>query len=156
MPTRQDPLLGFQFSLQIKGGPIQSEGAYFRELSGLAVEYEVVEHKTVDKQGLPIVQKFPGRISYSPVTLKRGIAADLSLWTWHRKAYEDARQRARAEVIITMYNRNYNPLLTWNLINAWPTKISGPQFQVDSADIGMEELTLVYEQMTVELKAGGG
>jgi phage tail-like protein len=152
--ARQDPLLGYQFSLQIKGGPIQSEGAYFRELSGLGSEYEVADHRTIDAQGMLVVQKVPGRISYAPVTLKRGITADLSLWKWHRKVCEDAEKRARADVTIIMYDRNYNAVIRWNLTRAWPSKISGPQFQSDSTDIGMEELTLVYEGIT-QIEGGG-
>lgn len=154
MTERQDPLLGYQFSLQIKGGPIESEGAFFRELSGLGSEYEVADYRTVDKQGKLVVQKIPGRISYSPVTLKRGITADLSLWKWHRKVLEDAEDRARADVTIIMYDRSYNPVIRWNLTRAWPSKISGPQFQSDSTDVGMEELTLVYESIT-QIEGGG-
>lgn len=154
MATRQDPLLGFQFSLEIKGGPAPGVGAFFRELSGLGSEYEVAEHRTIDERGLLVVQKVPGRISYAPITLKRGITADLSLWKWHRKVAEDAEKRARADVTIIMYDRKYNPVIRWNLTRAWPSKISGPQFQADSTDIGMEELTLVYESIT-QIEGGG-
>jgi phage tail-like protein len=152
--TRQDPLLGFQFSLQIQGGPVSGEGAYFRELSGFGSEYEVAEYRTIDEKGLLVVQKVPGRVSYTPLTLKRGITADLSLWHWHRKVAEDAETRARAEVTIILYDRNYNPVIRWNLARAWPSKISGPQFQADSTDIGLEELTLVYEGIT-QIEGGG-
>ena len=156
MAARQDPLLGFQFGLEIEGGPVKTNGAYFRELSGFGVEYQVAEHKIVDKAGMPTVQKMPSLISYSPVTLKRGITADLSLWTWHRAASSGELSKLRASVTITMYNRNYTPVIKWNLVNAWPSKISGPQFQADGADIAMEEITLVYESMTEKLEAGGG
>jgi phage tail-like protein len=44
-----------------------------------------------------------------------------------------------------MYDREYNSVVSWHLINAWPSKISGPTIASDSNDFTIEELTIVHE-----------
>lgn len=46
-----------------------------------------------------------------------------------------------------MYDRDYKPAAKWDLINAWPTKVTGPSFKSDSNEYGVEEVTLVHEGM---------
>lgn len=146
-----DPLLSYQFSLQVIGGPVLPASVFFRQISGIGVEYGVAEHKTISESGIPIIQKIPARPTYSPVTLKRGIASDLSLWAWHKMVMEEATaELARADVQIVMFNRMYLPVLQWTLSRAWPSKISGPEFQTDSTDVAMEELTLVHEGVVID------
>lgn len=146
-----DPLLAYQFSLQLIGGPVLPSAIFFRQISGISVEYGVAEHKTITESGIPLIQKIPARPTYTPITLKRGIASDLSLWSWHQMvADEKTAGLARADVQIIMYNRMYIPVLQWTLIRAWPSRISGPEFQTDSTDVAMEELTLVHEGITID------
>lgn len=146
-----DPLLAYQFSLHLTGGPILPSAVFFRQISGIGVEYGVAEHKTLAENGIPRIQKIPARPTYMPITLKRGIASDLSLWTWHSMVMTEATaDLARADVQIIMYNRMYVPVLQWTLLRAWPSKISGPEFQTDSTDVAMEELTLVHEGVVID------
>ncbi|MCB0082974.1 MAG: phage tail protein, partial [Caldilineaceae bacterium] len=138
-------------SLQFTGGPTLPTTAFFREISGIGVEYGVAEHKTVSESGIPFIQKIPARPTYSPITLKRGIASDLSLWLWHKMVVDEiTAELARTNVQIVMYSRMYLPVLQWSLKRAWPSKISGPQFQTDSTDVAMEELTLVHEGIEID------
>lgn len=153
MPLRkQESVLAYNFALELRDGPLgeKSKTAYFREISGLGVDYDVVEHKTVDAQGRPIVQKIPGRISYGAITLKRGITADLSLWEWHRVILEETVEKARTTVLIRLFDASYRELFHWTLARAWPSKISGPQLTAESNDIAVEELTIVYESFVRE------
>ena len=149
---KHEPVLAYNFALELRDGPLsaKAKGAYFHEVSGLSVDYEVVEHKTIDAQGRPLVQKLPGRISYGAVTLKRGITADLSLWQWHKSIFEETVEKARTTVLITLYDAGYHELFHWTLARAWPSKISGPQFVADSTDVALEELTIVYESFLKE------
>ncbi len=64
-----DPLLGFNFALEIEG----KLAGYFTEASGIGSEHEIVEHKVVDESGHEMVHKIPGRLKWQDVTLKRGI-----------------------------------------------------------------------------------
>jgi phage tail-like protein len=139
-----DPLLGFNFSLEVADHDITG---YFTEVSGLTSEHEVVEHKVVTDDGREVVQMIPGRIKWSEVTLKRGITADTGFWTWRDDVVKGDVDGARDTVTIQMYNRNYEAITTWTLFNAWPSKITGPELKSDSNDFTVEELTLVHEGM---------
>jgi phage tail-like protein len=44
-----------------------------------------------------------------------------------------------------MYDRKYVAVVTWSLVNAWPSKLTGPQIASDSNDFTIEELVLVHE-----------
>jgi phage tail-like protein len=44
-----------------------------------------------------------------------------------------------------MYDYHFEEVARWEVSNAWPSKVSGPQFKPESADFGIEELTLVHE-----------
>ena len=45
----------------------------FREVTGLDSETEVIEHRVTGKGGNLIVQKIPGALKWSNITLRRGI-----------------------------------------------------------------------------------
>ena len=61
----EDPLVGFNFSLEIGGGLV----GYFTECSGIGSEHDVVEKQFVDKNGHSFVRKVPGLLKYNNVTM---------------------------------------------------------------------------------------
>jgi phage tail-like protein len=138
---REDPLVGFMFKLDLQG----TVTGYFTECSGLGSEHEVVEHKVVGQDGKEITMKIPGRLKWSDLTLKRGITKDMQIWEW-RKMVEDGNVKAaRKNGTITMLDREYNPAAQWDFTDAWPSKVSGPTPKADSNEIGVEEMTIVFE-----------
>ena len=139
-----DPLIGFNFRLEIEG----KLAGYFTEASGIGSEHEIVEHKVVDDSGHEIVQKIPGRLKWENVTLKRGITDAMDIWDW-RKLVEDGKMGdARTNCSIIMMDRNYEDVARWDFVNAWPSKVSGPSVKSDSNEFGVEEVTLVHEGMS--------
>lgn len=142
-PETEDPLLGFNFMLQLEG----AMAGYFTECSGIGSEHEVTDHKVVDDSGHELTRKIPGRLKWGDVTLKRGITSDLSIWEWRHLVVEGKMGDSRKNITITMLNREYSPVAIWNFTNAWPSKVNGPALKSDGNDIGVEELTIVHEGM---------
>jgi len=136
-----DPLVGFQFSLELQGAVT----GFFSDVSGLESETEVIEHKVVDGKGQGSIQKIPGRLKWANVTLKRGVTADTQIWEWRKLVEEGKIKDARKNGSIVMYDYNFEKVAQWDLVNAWPSKVSGPQFKSDSNEVGVEELTIVHE-----------
>ena len=145
MPARAtDPVIGFSFSVEISG----KVAGYFTEIGGLGSETEIVEHKVTDPQGRDVIQKIPGRLKYTDVTLKRGVTAALDFWTW-RKMVEDGNiVGARSNGTIIMYDQALTAVAQWDFTNAWPTKVSGPSISSDSNAFGVEEMSICYETLT--------
>jgi phage tail-like protein len=141
--TTEDPLLGFNFLLELEG----AIAGYFTECSGVGSENEIVEHKVVDKSGHEVVRKIPGRLKWQDVTLKRGITSSLQIWEWRDFVVKGSMSDARKNMTITMLDRNYNPVAKWHFSNAWPSKVTGPSFKADSNEFGVEEVTIVHEGM---------
>jgi phage tail-like protein len=143
-PGREDPLLGFNFALDVSG----TIKGYFTEVAGIGSENEVIEQKVVNEKGIEIVLRIPGRLKWGDITLKRGITSSMDLWDW-RKQIEDGKVKdARKNGSIVMFDRELKEAARWNFVNAWPSKITGPSPKADSNEIGIEELTIVHENIS--------
>ena len=139
-----DPLVGFQFSLDL-GDDITG---YFTEVSGIGSENAVVTHKVVNTLAKEVTLQVPGRIEWGEITLKRGLTTNFDFWTWRETVITGDTEGARKDISITMYDRNYTAVVTWDITNAWPSKLSGPTIASDSNDFAIEELTIVHEGLT--------
>ena len=140
-----DPLIGFMFSLDING-----LSGYFTEVSGISSENAVVTHKVVNDEGKEVTLQIPGRAEWGEITLKRGLTSNTEFWDWREKVVTGDVAGARTNCTINMYDRDYNTTFTWTIINAWPSKITGPQIASDSNDFTIEEITIVHEGMYID------
>ncbi len=152
MPTiidssREDPLVGFSFGLEVGGGKISG---YFTEVTGLGSETEIIEQKVVNEKGHEVVIKIPGRLKWGDIVLKRGITSNLDMWDWRKQVEDGDVKGARSNGSIVMYDQSGSEVARWNFNNAWPAKISGPSPKSDSNEIVVEELTLVHEYIKRE------
>ena len=141
--TREDPLVGFNFMIDI-GGKITG---YFTEVSGLGSESEAIESKVVNEKGVEVVLKIPGRLKWGDITLKRGITTNMDMWDWRQLVVDGKVKDARSNASIVMFDREGSEAARWDIINAWPLKISGPSPKADSNEIGIEELTIAHEKI---------
>lgn len=137
---REDPLAIFQFGLELDG---TLEG-FFTECSGVGSEHDVIEQQVV-KDGHAWIMKVPGIIKYQDITLKRGITSDMQIWEWRAAAEQGKMDVARKNASVIAFNRNFEEVARWNLYNAWPSKVSGPDFNSASSEFGIEEVTIVHE-----------
>lgn len=54
-------------------------------------------------------------------------------------------------------SKGANPVLaTWTLTRAMPTRFKGPDLSSTASQVAIEELTLVYEDITLETRSAGG
>ena len=139
--TREDPLVGFHFSIEVQG----IVTGYFSEVSGLGSETELIESKVVNDKGVEVTLKIPGRLKWEDITLKRGLTSNMDIWEWRKMVEDGDIQGARKNGSVTMLDQNLTAVARWDFFNAWPSKCTGPQPKSDSNEIGIEELTLVHE-----------
>lgn len=138
---RTDPLIVFQFGLEIDG----VLDGYFAEVSGIGNYHEVVEKQLVNKQGHSFVMKAPGILKDDDIVLKRGITADMQIWEWRAEAERGDLKSMRRNCSIVMFNRQFEEIARWDFVNAWPSKVSGPEPSSDGSEFGIEEVTLAHE-----------
>ncbi len=145
MANREDPLVAFKFGLEIEG----KLSGYFTSVSGIGSESEVIEHKIVNPDtGETIIQKLPGRLTWTEVTLKRGVTSSIDIWAWRQEVVDGNIEDARTNCSIIAYNQANEEIARWNFENAWPSKVTGPEMDAGGQDYMVEEVTIVHEGMT--------
>lgn len=160
----------FAFHVQFAPGFKPAEGlsdeilGAFSDVSGLEA---TMEHKVVNQGGDNYGSRMlAGRVSFSTVVLKRGIARSQSLWRWWAMfAGADMRDDAkpiranRCDVLIGLIaprgsfsgdEESDTPperraAIGWKLENAMPVKFRVGDLSSKGSEIAIEELHLVHE-----------
>lgn len=141
--TRNNPYSGFNFLVEIDG----LVDAGFSEISGLGHEIAVIEYREgSDRRGA--VRKLPGLHKVGDVTLKRGLAGSLSLFQW-LKAVRDG-QPERRQVAVILMNEIGQPVMRWQLQNAWPRKLTHGPLSAAGDIVAVEEMVLAVETIDIE------
>jgi len=141
---QKDPLVQANFYVSVDG---KIDSMVFRECSGLGSEQEVVEYKGSVKDDYHTVVMVPGRLKWTPITLRRGITDSMAAWKWRKEVEDGNVMTARANGSIVMVDQTGTEVARWNFQRAWPSKISGPQMNSGSNDIGVEEIVIVHEKL---------
>ncbi|HUX86711.1 MAG TPA: phage tail protein [Chloroflexota bacterium] len=135
-----DPFIAAKFWVEIGG----IASGFFTECSGLSAETEIFEYA---EGGLnDFVHKLPVRTKYSNIVLKRGWVETDDLWKWYQKTI-DGRIEAKSVSILVYENKVQspsNPKARWDLIQAYPVKWQGPEFNADIEGVVVETLEIAH------------
>jgi phage tail-like protein len=128
--------------------------ASFSECQGLGVtiKYEAFHEGGVNDQKRILL----GQPEFSEVTLKRGLTDDLIFWNWASQVMKTDSQKTiqRRNVNILVFNQAGETMQSWTLIGAVPVGWKAPALSATGKEVGIEELTLVYEGLKVASKTG--
>jgi phage tail-like protein len=136
-PLRADSqAVGQTIQVTINGEPVRG----FVELTGIRTEIEVVPLYDASDPNpkLTIGRRKPGSI-----VLKRGVAADTSLWDWYSNVINGASDKRTIQV--TVYNRRNKPVARYHLENAWPSTYEVSAFTAESGRAALETVTMTCE-----------
>ncbi|MFB6317223.1 phage tail protein [Saccharicrinis sp. FJH54] len=142
MPTDY-PLVKFHFQVDWGGTKIG-----FTEVSGLDVETEVVEYRAGANPEYSKL-KMPGMQKFSNITLKRGtFAGDNEYFTWWNTVKLNTIERRN--ITISLLNEEHEPVVTWKVKNAWPSKIQSTDLKADGNEVAIESMEIVHEGLTIQ------
>lgn len=142
MAKREDPLVAFKFGLEIEG----KLSGFFTQVGGIGSETEVIAQKVVNSEtGETVINQIPGRLSWTPVTLKRGVTSTMDIWAWRQQVVEGKVDEARTNCSIVAYSQDNKEIARWNFENAWPSKVTGPEMDAGSTNYMIEDVTIVHE-----------
>jgi phage tail-like protein len=114
----------------------------FRECTGIAVE---VETKDYMEGGLnDYVHKLPTRVKYPNVVLKRGVTHESALLDWFNKTRADYPGNWQ-QVTIQLLGPAAVPVQSWQFMDAYPVKWTGPNLNASSNQIATETLEMVHK-----------
>jgi phage tail-like protein len=142
MPAEENSAASYYFTLNLGG----SEAAgLFAECSGLSSASEVVAHTASDANGKPLVQKFPGQLQWSNITLKRGVDQQNQLWTWRKEIIDGKIKEARKDGSISVVDSTGGIVVTYKFVRAWPCRYSSPGLHAGGNEVLVEELEIAHE-----------
>jgi phage tail-like protein len=137
------PLVKFHFQVEWSGTKIG-----FTEVSGLDVESEVVEYRDGASPEYSKI-KMPGMQKYSNITLKRGtFATDNEFYNWWNTVKLNTIERR--DITISLLNEEHEPVITWKVKNAWPSKVQSTDLKADGNEVAIESMEIVHEGLTIQ------
>jgi phage tail-like protein len=145
-PTKTYPLPKFHF--QVSWGKTRMG---FTEVTGLDFETEVIEYREGNMKQYNKLKQ-PGLTKYGNITLKRGtFLGDFDYYTWWKQTYffQEKSQTFRTNVTIQLMDEQHNPIVTWTLANAWPTKVQSTDLKADANEVAIESIELAHEGLTI-------
>jgi len=137
------PLVKFHFQVEWGGTKIG-----FTEVSGLDVETEVVEYREGNSPEYAKI-KMPGMQKFSNLTLKRGtFKSDNDYFAWWNTVKLNTIERR--DITISLLNEVHEPVVTWKVKSAWPTKIQSTNLKADGNEVAIESMEIVHEGLTIQ------
>jgi phage tail-like protein len=143
------PLPVYNFRVEI--GP---DAVAFSEVSGLNIQYDVTTFKESQvASGIagPRVLHMPSQATATNVAFKKGLVPATSLanlYNWIKGV--TINQVEKKDVFVRLCNEKGEPVVSWKIINAFPTKLDGPVFDASSTDVAVETFELRADGITIE------
>jgi phage tail-like protein len=153
--TRVDPVLSHNFTiglvdsssaLAISDPPgysavLDVPVAGFSECSGLEMSMQAEEYKEGGRNGA--VLKFLNRVTWTPLTLKRGVTSGTQLWDWFYGFV--AGNGRRRDGVITLLDGAHAPQRVWFFRRGLPTKYTGPALNATQNNVAIEAIEITHE-----------
>lgn len=113
----------------------------FSECSGLEMGLDIEEYKEGGNNGT--VLRFPTRLKWTNLKLKRGVALSDDLWLWHYSFVEG--QVKRYDGVITLQDEEHQAVKIWKFTRGIPVKWTGPSLNASQSQVAIEELEIAHE-----------
>jgi phage tail-like protein len=149
--VRTDPYRAFNFLVRLvdssgsPGGTTPSQqgtpSGGFSECSGIEMGLDIEEYKEGGNNAGSL--RFPTRVKWTNLRLKRGMALTDDLWNWHFSFVQG--QVVRRDGVVTLLDEQQNPVKTWSFRRGLPVKWTGPNMNATNNQVAIEELEIAHE-----------
>ena len=141
------PLPVYNYKVEIDGNTVG-----FSEVSGLSVGYETTTYAESPVDGVgPRRMYMPSQRKSATVTLKKGVVSGVSVQTLF--AWINSIQLNRVDkkdIYVRLCDESGAAVVSWKVINAFPTKLDAPSFTANSNDAAVESMELMADGVVVE------
>ncbi|MFE2865911.1 phage tail protein [Embleya sp. NPDC059259] len=122
-----------------------------RDISGLTLEQDVVETRQVTPNGELVIRKQPGARRSGEITITRGMDKSTAFTDWIKATLVDADlDTARQNITVSLKDARKNTVRRIHLTNAWASRWQGPTLGAGDTGAATEQVTITYEDLTVE------
>jgi phage tail-like protein len=147
-PHRFDPYKNFKFRVKWEGRYV----AGISSVSPLRRTIEVISYRTGSEPSLH--RKAPGRTSFDPITLERGVTHDTEFEEWANKVWrlgaglgsEVSLANFRKDIIIELLNEAGQVVKAYLVYRCWPSEYQAlPDLDANATEVAIEKLVLQHE-----------
>ncbi len=140
-----NPPVGFHFLLRIEGLSPQYDGLPdigFTDATGFEANIATEE----DKEGGEnrFAHKLPTAVTYSNLTLKRGLLIGSAAMKWFKESVEAFTFNPK-DITLILLNDAHVPLQAWNFVNAYPVKWSVEGFNAQQNGLVIESIEFAHQ-----------
>jgi phage tail-like protein len=143
------PLPVYNYKVEIGGVTIA-----FTEVSGLSIAFETFTYKesnTDQKAPGPRVLHMPSQATATNITLKKGVIRTQSVGTFYKWiAGVQLNQVEKKDIYVRLCDEKGDAVISWKVINAFPTKLDAPTFDANSNDAAIETMELRADGIQIE------
>lgn len=132
----------------------------FESCSGFKATQEVIEVCEVTPQkwgkngkarGRMVRTKVPGNMTYTNITLKRGLSISMTLWNWLNSIQEGADWAGqRRNGALVLYDTRSQEKFRLEFKGAWPvsyqisdTNVNSDEYQIEEVEVAVEQLVRI-------------
>ena len=114
----------------------------------MALSVEMVTEEIPEGGENRFVQKYPVRAKYPELVLKRGLLLNSEVVNWIRKCIEEFSIQPK-NINISLLNEEHQPLMTWHVVNAYPTKWAVSDLKASDNVVVVESMQLFYQYFII-------
>ena len=133
---------------------IGEETVAFSEVSGLSTSYETTTYKESPVESGspgPRVMHMPAQGTAANVTLKKGVVIGVTIKTFFEWiSSTQTNQIEKKDIYVRLCDEKGDTVISWKVINAFPTKLDAPSFDANSNDVAIESMELMGDSVSVE------
>jgi phage tail-like protein len=143
-PQRHDPYKNFKFRVKLDGKYV----AGVSKVSALKRTTEVIEHR--DGGDPSSSSKSPGRTTYAPIILERGVSHDTEFEQWANKVSNSGPGSVpsdfRKDIILEIYNEAGKLVLAYKVYRCWVSEYQAlPDLDANSSSSLIQQIKLENE-----------
>ncbi|AXT52361.1 phage tail protein [Aquimarina sp. BL5] len=143
------PLVTYNYRVDING-----ESISFSEVSGLELSFETHTYKESFAAGGkvgPNIMYMPGQIQPVNISMKKGLVKGKSIpifYDWINST--QLNQIDKRDIVVHLLDETGSTMVSWKVIDAFPTKLTAPSFDASSNDVAIESMDLMAFRVTME------
>jgi phage tail-like protein len=152
--TRIDPYKNFKFRVMWD----QRYVAGVSRISALRRSTVVVDYR--DGSSASSTRRSPGRTTYEPITLERGVTHDPEFERWANKVWDFNNAQApndqrttevslgdfRKNIVIDLFNEAGQRVISYQVFRCWVAEYQAlPDLDANSSEVAIESITLQHE-----------
>ena len=113
----------------------------FSECSGIEMSMKVEDYNEGGRNGGAL--RFPHRVSWSNIILKKGMGIGTALWAWHYGFVQGTGKRRDGTIMLL--NEMKVPMTIWYFQRGLPVKYTGPSLNATQNNVAIEAIEIAHE-----------